>query len=278
MKLNIHKKVLILVLGAGLVTFFVLGTFAYYGGKVVHDEMTEMSGELGKMGASYTAEVLTEQIKQTFGELAEARAQYIDREMSIMCENAKVLANAMTEIFSHPENFPAKTLADPRNSAVKMCEPYIIYAPTLRDNVTPEIQQEIALAANIKGLLAEILRTYDGCNATAFVGSENGWHIVARILLEEDGKVDFNKQMTLSHERVYEFDPRRRPWYISAKNAGAPVISELYRTIEADGYQQIGASAPFYDASGKLLGVAGVDASNIDIYHWINETNSSESV
>ena len=279
MKLNIHRKVLILVLGAGLATFLVLSAFAYYGSKVVRDDMSEMSVELGERSASYTTELLTEQAKQTFGELAEARAQHIDREMAIMREDAKILANAMTEIFSHPENYSAKTLTDPRNNpSVQMAEPYIIYAPSLRDNVSPEIQREIALASNIKDLLAEVLKTYDGCNATAFVGSENGWHIVARILLDENGKVDFNSRMTLSRERIYEFDPRLRPWYITAKNSNAPVISELYRTIEANGYQQIGASAPFYDATGKLLGVAGVDASNIDIYYWINETNSREGV
>ena len=279
MKLNIHRKVLILVLGAGLVTFLVLSVFAYCGSRVVRNDMGDMSVELGERSASYTTDLLTEQAKQTFGELAEARAQHIDREMAIMREDAKILANAMTEIFSHPENYSAKTLTDPRNNpSVQMAEPYIIYAPSLRDNVTPEIQREIALASNIKDLLAEVLKTYDGCNATAFVGSENGWHIVARILLDENGKVDFNSRMTLSRERIYEFDPRLRPWYITAKNANAPVISELYRTIEANGYQQIGASAPFYDATGKLLGVAGVDASNIDIYYWINETNSREGV
>ena len=278
MKLNIHRKVLILVLGAGLATFLVLSAFAYYGSKVVRNDMSEMSVELGERSASYTTELLTEQAKQTFGELTEARAQYIDREIAIMREDATVLANTMTEIFSHPENYSAKAVVDPRSSPVKMGEPYIVYAPSLRDNVTPEIQREIALAANVKDFLAEMLKTYVDCSATVFVGSENGWHIVARNLLDENGKSDFNRQMPLSHERIYEFDPRLRPWYISAKNKNAPVISELYRTVEADGYMQIGASAPFYDASGKLLGVAGVDASNIDIYFWINETNAREGI
>ena len=44
------------------------------------------------------------------------------------------------------------------------------------------------------------------------------------------------------------------------------------------GYQQIGASAPFYDAKGNLLGVAGVDSSNTDLYGWINEFTESKGV
>ena len=278
MKFNIHKKVLILVLGAGLVTFAVLSAFLYFARGMVQREMQTMSAELGEKSASYTTELLTGQLKQTFGELAKARAQFIDREMSVMREDAEILAETMTQIFSHPENFSPKTLPDPRNGPVKMGDPYVIYAPTLRDKLTPEIQNEIALAGNIKDTLLEVLRTYGNSNATAFVSSENGWHICGRIILDSNGKVNFDQMVTLSHERIYEFDPRLRSWYIAAKNANASVISELYRTIEAGGFQQIGASAPYFNADGKLLGVAGVDISSDDLYKWINEIYESNGL
>ncbi|MBQ7454629.1 MAG: HAMP domain-containing protein [Selenomonadaceae bacterium] len=279
MKFNIHKKVLILVLGAGLATFLLMGLFAYFGSIVVKRDMVSMSEELGEKSATYTSDLLTEQLKQTMGELAEARAQFIDREMSINRENAEMLADAMTNIMSHPENYPPRTVADPRTDSIKMAQPYIVYAPDLRDKMTPEIQQEINLAANVKDIITELLKGYAGYNATVFVASEHGWHICARLVMDDDSdttnkEVDYNKILYFSHERIYEFDPRLRPWYITAKAANHSVISDLYRTIEANGYQQIGASAPFYDAGGKLRGVVGVDVSNTDLYNWINEVNA----
>ncbi|MBQ6758971.1 MAG: SpoIIE family protein phosphatase [Selenomonadaceae bacterium] len=276
MKLNIHKKVLILVLGTGLVTFLVLGAFSYYGRGIVRRDMVAMSIELGEKSATYADDLLIEHLKQTLGELAEAKAQYVDREMSITREDAEILANAVTEIMKHPDDYLPKTLPDPRTDPVKQGEPYRIYAPDIRDHITPEIQRELELAANIKDILSDVLKDYMDYNATAFVGGEKGWYICARLVPDENGNTDLNATVHFSHERIYEFDPRKRPWYIHAKRENAPVISELYRTIEAKGessYDQIGASAPFYDAAGNFLGVAGVDASNIDIYDYINKTS-----
>ena len=276
MKLNIHKKVLILVLGAGLVTFLILGLFSYYGRGVVRRDMVAMSIELGEESATYADDLLVKHLKQTLGELAEAKAQYVDREMSISREDAQIIADAMTEIMSHPDDYLPKTLPDPRTDPVKQGEPYKIYAPNIRDNITPEIQRELELAANIKDIMKDALKTYLGYSATIFVGGEKGWYICARLVPDENGYTDLNATLHFSHERVYEFDPRKRPWYIAAKRKNAPVISELYRTIEVKGkksYDQIGSAAPFYDAAGNLIGVAGVDASNIDVYNFINMAN-----
>ncbi|MCR5834753.1 MAG: SpoIIE family protein phosphatase [Selenomonadaceae bacterium] len=275
MNFNIKKKVLFLVLGAGLVTFCVLSVFAIYERTLVREDMKIMSEELGNKSAEYINDLLIKQLKYTLQEVAEAHAQFIDRQMSITCEDVEILANFMTEIFSHPENYKPQTIKDPRYDTIGMGEPYIVYAPDLRDNVTPEVQEEIALAANGKDLIERIAQNYEGYNATVFFASENGWHVCSRILLGEDGKNHFDTDINFSHERIYEYDPRQRPWYKDAKRENKPVISDLYRTIETDGYQQIGASAPYYDANGKLIGVVGVDTSNVDLYNWISEVNSN---
>ena len=170
MKLNIHRKVLILVFGTGLVTFLVLGIFSYFGKNVVQNDMVEMSIELGDKSTGYTEELLIDKLKKTLGKLAEAKADFINREMTIMRDDAELLANAMTEIMSHPENYSPKTLPDPRTDPVRNCEPYIIYAPEIRDNLTPEIKKELELAANVKDLMTELLKSHKGYNATTFVG------------------------------------------------------------------------------------------------------------
>ena len=280
MKLNIHKKVLILVLGTGLIAFLVLGTFAYFGQKVVQKDMAEMSVELGEKSASYTEKFLTNELKKTFGNLAKVKADFINREMLITLEDAKILADAMTEIISHPENYLPKNPPDPRTSPIKNGQTYLIFAPDLRDKVTPEIQQEIAIAANIGDLLDEITRNYSNYNCTAFAGSANGWHLCSRIVLGDDNKANFDENIPFSYERIYEFDPRTRPWYLKAADNQQPILSDLYTTIGGTGeksYQQIGASAPFYDAAGNFAGVVGLDYSNDDIYKFINQTQFAQS-
>ena len=273
MKLNIHQKVLILVLGVGLTTFIALGIFSYLGSKVLQKDMQTMSAELGEKSADFTDELSIAQTKDTLDELAEAKAQFIDREMSIAREDTEILSEAMSYVISHPNNYSPKTLPDPRIDEVHNAEPYIIYAPDIRDNLTPELQNEIALAANIKEILGEMLKSYEGYHATVFVGSKNGWHIGARLV---DTDLSENKPITFSHDRIYDFDPRKRPWYIAAEQAGKPVISELYSTVEVNSSRQLGASAPFYDATGNFAGVVGIDISSEEIYDLVDETIDSE--
>ena len=280
MKLNIHKKVLILVLGTGLATFLVLGLFSYMSKTILQKDMAKMSVNLGKKSASYTDEILIAELKQTLGSLAKAKAEYINREMAIARYDAAILAEAMTEIISNPEKHPPKTLPDPRTQSVKNGQTYLIFAPDIRDNVTPAFMQEISIAANISGLLEEISKYYSQYNCTAFAGSEKGWYFCSRIVLDDSGKANFNENIPFSHERIYNFDPRKRPWYIKAAEAKKPVVSDLYMTLTGDGektYQQIGASAPFYDAAGNFAGVAGLDYSNEDIYNWINREHFTQN-
>ena len=274
MKLNIHKKVLILVLGTGLATFLMLGIFSYLEENIVQKDMAKMSVELGEKSAIYTDELLENELKQTFGELAKAKAEFINNEMAATREDAKALANAMTEIMSHPENYLPRTQPDPRKDSVMNGQTYMIYAPDIRDNVTPEFMQEFLIATNISGLLENMTRAYSKYNCTAFAGSEKGWYLCSRVVLNEDGTAHFDETIPFSRERIYEFDPRKRPWYVKAAAAQAPVVSDLYMTLTGAGeksYQQIGASAPFYDAAGNFAGVVGLDASNEDIFNYVNK-------
>jgi len=56
-----------------------------------------------------------------------------------------------------------------------------------------------------------------------------------------------------------DFDARKRPWFVSAvaKKHGA-VWGDIYPDSTGSGYQ-MPCNQPFYDRSGKFLGVAGLD-------------------
>lgn len=53
------------------------------------------------------------------------------------------------------------------------------------------------------------------------------------------------------------YDPRKRPWYISAVQAEKPVWSDIFIHFGVNGKPSITAVEPVYNAEGKLLGVCG---------------------
>lgn len=60
-------------------------------------------------------------------------------------------------------------------------------------------------------------------------------------------------------KQVYPgFDPRTRPWYKAGQAAGGPVWTPIYRHFALKD-MAITAARPAYDASGRFLGVFGVD-------------------
>jgi signal transduction histidine kinase len=56
-------------------------------------------------------------------------------------------------------------------------------------------------------------------------------------------------------EKLKPYDPRQRPWYLSAVKAGQPTWSDIFVNLGNDGKPAITASEPVYDSEGKLLGV-----------------------
>ncbi len=60
------------------------------------------------------------------------------------------------------------------------------------------------------------------------------------------------------NKKLQKFDPRQRPWYLSALKAAKPIWSELYLDF-ATGEPTITASEPVYDQKGNLIGVCGND-------------------
>ena len=269
MKWNIQNRLLVLVLAAGILSFLTLSGFSFYGISVTRNEMTKLGTELGKAGANFTENLVTYHLKKTLGELATARAEFIDHETGLIRANVKVLAQMMTRIASNPENYKPIAVVDPRHSPVKMGETYVIYAPDLKENITPEIQAELLIAGNIRNFLMPLAQSFVEYKSSFYVGSKHGWFLCSSIFPGEEFS-------PVTDDELYKYDPRKRPWYINAMNAQGIVFSDLYTNIDTDEYQLLGCSAPYYDRDG-VAGIVGLDVSNTDIYRAIEETSIGEN-
>ena len=273
MKWNIHQRVRWLVLSAGILSFCVLSIIGFFGVSSIQRDVSKMGTELGESSANYTQNILTDQLKQTLSELSAARADYINRDMERMMHDVIILAETMTEIASHPENYNPRTLPDPRYERIGKAETYIIYSPSLReDGVDSALRQEIEIASNIRDYLVPLAKSYLEYKSSFYVGSKNGYFLCSGIL----PGVDYSP---IIEDEIYNYDPRQRPWYINAQEANKPLFSDLYADIDFDEngrlYQVVGCSAPYYDANG-FAGVVGLDISNTDIHRAVTNTGIGE--
>ncbi len=64
------------------------------------------------------------------------------------------------------------------------------------------------------------------------------------------------------------YDPRTRPWYKAAVNAAKPVWSDIYVYFSSNS-TGISANQAIYDNKGKLLGVASVDLTFLDLGYFL---------
>ncbi len=87
----------------------------------------------------------------------------------------------------------------------------------------------------------------------------NNPYLTLGYMATESGVTVFDKEKTVDViEAIHGFDPRTRPWYTSAKEAGRPVWTELY--VDANTKRlTVTAAAPVRGASGEFLGVVGMD-------------------
>ncbi|MBQ7198532.1 MAG: SpoIIE family protein phosphatase [Selenomonadaceae bacterium] len=273
MKWTIHKRVRLLVLSAGILSFFVLSVIGFIGVSSIRNDVSKMGVELGESSASYTQSILTDQLKQTLSELSKSRAEYINRDMERMMQDVIVLAETMTEIASHPENYSPRIVPDPRYERIGKAETYIIYSPALRESgVSPALRHEIEIASNIRDYLVPLAKSYLNYKSSFYVGSKNGYFLCSGIL----PGVDYSP---IIEDEIYNYDPRQRPWYQNAEKANKPLFSDLYADIDFDEngrlYQVVGCSAPYYDANG-FAGVVGLDIANIDIHRAVTHTGIGE--
>jgi len=276
-KRNIQKRLLDLVLAAGILSFLTLSSLSFYAMNTISDEMSIFGEKIGKEGANFTESLMEYQIKRTLNDIAGSRANFIEQEIDSIRKDVNLLANVMTKISSNPENYKPIKLLDPRFDKVENFQPYIIYSPEnflngmKPENLPADLRREIEIAGNIANALVPLSKTFSEYKTSFDIGSRNGYFIGVTNYPEIDGALPF------TYSDTYQFDCRTRPWYKNAINADGAVFSEVYTNNDAvDQFQVMSCSAPYFDKNG-VAGVVGIGISTVEIYKAINETKVGES-
>lgn len=262
-RMNIHQRVLRLVLAGGMLTFFSLGALTLCGVFVTRDMVREQSEKLGESASDYMGEFVQRQTKEQLAEIAGTRATHIESELARIAEDVKFLADGMNIILSSPQNYQPRTLPDPRFQPIHSGEAYLHYGPALQKNLDAAAENEAKLLANAADYLVPLARLYDRYESSVTIGSARGFLICV------DNTMNESRIVEMTPEFLANYDVVQRPWYQKAKNARVPVFTDLY--VGADGAPSLTCALPYYSANG-FAGVVGIGGSLGSLSRLVHDT------
>jgi sigma-B regulation protein RsbU (phosphoserine phosphatase) len=146
----------------------------------------------------------------------------------------------MEYLYKNPDNFAGKRLPLP-DETEKDGLPAASMMTVKDVNITPDITREMRLVSNAEYMFASIYKTNPSLYFL-YLGTESGIYF----------------GYTASNEYNPDYDPRKRPWYISAFGEDGPIWGDPY--VNAfDGELCTTCSEVYYDADGSIAGIVSVD-------------------
>ncbi|MCR5175509.1 MAG: SpoIIE family protein phosphatase [Anaerovibrio sp.] len=223
--------------------------------------------------ADMVDESTTSRVKEQLRKSAVAEADYIDQSFVYSGEAVQYLADNMTYIMQHKDQYLPCELPDTRiDYDIMSGMPYIYYSPDLvEQGISPELMQEIAIANNISVNMRPMGKPYLKYHASIFAGSKNGYLICVDIV-PHGGKVFPSRERQELFNKTY--DPRQRPWYKLAVKNGKMSHTEAY--IGEDSFLEMSCVAPYYDENG-FAGVVGIGSSIEDIHEKVLNTSTGKT-
>ncbi len=251
-RMSIRRRILFLLLGVGVLSFLALGYVSLRSMYGIQRNAVERGEEMGASVAAYVEDYATTKTTRQLMMLADKKAKQVETEMGAALENAQSLAENIEHILENPGLYAPRYISSPLGKKIAKGEAYFVFSPKAAgERISPEISREIELIANISDELEVLSEIYDGYEVSCYVGSERGYLIEADAVSAEEAY-----QRIFTEEFLFEFDPRERPWYIAAKEAGKPILTDVY--VGNDGHVEITCAAPFYK-DDKFSGAVGID-------------------
>ena len=263
-KINIRERVLLMLLVCSLIAFLGLGALSLHTLWHVENSVLEQEQSMGARLSEKVEEFSEGNIKSRLKEAAEMKALAIDKELTATARNVGILADTMSLILQHPENYSPRSLPNTREQDdIKSEVPYVHYSPKLFKQGAGGLAEEIGLAGNMADLLRSMSKSYGRNRTSLYVGSGHGY-LVCLDIVPDGGSIYPSQEYKESFISTY--DPVERSWYKLGAGVDKPVYTDVY--IGADGYLNVTCVMPYYDRVG-LAGVAGISYSIEDMYHQV---------
>ncbi len=216
--------------------------------------------QLGTQVSRESEAMLEERAIQELGVAAKGKASLSNQQLGLICYFAQLLADEAEWIMRYPDLYQPTTLNPPIPSLAGHYSLQLVYE---QDTNVAEAAPEAALQGNLGSLMMAIPNNSSDV-LSVFVGYEAGYTLFADEVPER---------------KTVNYNPRTRPWYTAAVQAGEPVWSDVYDDKYGRGLS-ITYAVPFYGQGGALDGVVGIDVrlSNLSDISSISRLGNSAVV
>ena len=241
---GIENKVFNLILATVFLTAAAFMAGYLYQSSMLANLSAETSTRQLESIAEITGSVMDSVVEQSMDQLTEKEAEITDELFNGLKNRVEMLSDYAGKLFSDPENAPRAAYAQPNPARNGEVTAQLILA----DGVDAEaIADKIAVAANMSDMMVSLFGASEETNS-CFVALPEG----AFLVTDDRSLSKYNPDGTL-----ISYDPRTRPWYQMAVEAGKLIFTD----VEVDAFTgDIGivCAMPVY-VDGELAAVVGSD-------------------
>ena len=241
---GIENKVFNLILATVFLTAAAFMAGYLYQSSMLANLSAETSSRQLESITEITGSVMDSVVEQSMDQLTEKEAEITDELFNGLKNRVEMLSDYAGKLFSDPENAPRAAYAQPDPARNGEVTAQLILA----DGVDAEaIADKIAVAANMSDMMVSLFGASEETNS-CFVALPEG----AFLVTDDRSLSKYNPDGTL-----ISYDPRTRPWYQMAVEAGKLIFTD----VEVDAFTgDIGivCAMPVY-VDGELAAVVGSD-------------------
>lgn len=229
----------------------VLLTAVFMAVSVYHTRMlTELSEESTQRHQEaidgVTTGLMDAVLDQSMSRYTQLEAYIVNEKFQEVKNRVEMLGEYAGKLFADPQDYPRLPVEEPDLSKEGEVTTQLML-PEGVDPEDPEVQDRIGLAANLTYLMVSVFgSSEDTCNS--YIALTDG----SFLMTDDKPSTKFDEEGNL-----IPFDPRTRPWYQKAAEAGELIFTDV--EIDAfNGEPEIVCAMPIY-ADGELVAVLGSD-------------------
>lgn len=211
---------------------------------IMQRRINEGNKQTGEMIGAISEESMSTQAMEFLLQTATSRAYEADEDFADFFRAVNTITDNVTDIYLSPDRYGDAGLETYYERDKGKAVTYAAYG----NGVDPEaekIQHELALIANMQGVMKAFFKADDSMSAI-FFQTESG------IFLCTEKVSDYN--LPKDSESVH-FEGRERPWYKLAVESGKTVFTDIIEDADS-GEPALSCAAPVY-INGVFKGVAG---------------------
>lgn len=170
-KMNLQKKIFVLMLSVGVAAFIFMGIVAITGMYMVNNKINNAGQQMSENTSGFTEQFAEDQIKTSLSIQAMEKAELVQQKLENAMEDVVYMADVMMRIMKHPGNYQPRSLPNPHEDEIKSGQAYLNFSTDMAQRYGYGASaRERGLASNIADTLEPLANLYPAL----FFGSKTG--------------------------------------------------------------------------------------------------------